>query len=38
MHLALHLAILWLLFAVLVGATDLYKVLERQSKACTNWF
>lgn len=28
MHLASHLAILWLLFAVLVSATDLYKVLE----------
>jgi hypothetical protein len=38
MRSASYLVILWLLFAVLVSAADLYKVLERQSKARTDGF
>lgn len=33
MHLASYVAILWLLFAVLVSATDLYKILELSKHA-----
>lgn len=38
MHSASYLVVMWLLFAVLVSAADLYKALESQSKARTDWF